>query len=510
MNNKNIPLTTTDMEVNCFANNEKLVASDERILFNKDDYYDNDNEDYALDVEAEQYVKPNVFQTNNTTKINNDEKKQSDKKIFSEKNNTYSSETDTKENMQKNTDDDDPNDESKWTHEELMLRKLDMLKKLGELKERGVKISTNYTLNHDYKTMKMEYELHTSIRSKRQALNFMGNCLVCLIKGVELVNDNVNPWDLKFDGKWSEKVATEMSDYYEILGEIYEKYTTPGKAIAPELRLLVSLLGGAGSIIITKGIANMTHSADDLEKNPDKFREIQKNVNQQNHQKMNDHWQKEHNIANERMNNIETMKQHKKEFDMMNDDNVKKQNEKHFNSMILSDARSANSKKKSQNQYSNREDNQNKQNIINIDPNMVTNMIRQQQYMQQKKTSMYNEMANLANVQKMLDDIEQEENDIMSNADTISSKKSIVKKQPEQSQKYKKYNNDSDDDVTSIASSAISFKNPNRDKILGRKSDESSVKQHEILDRNTAEKMIDEMNKEQKKKNTKKQPAKSR
>jgi hypothetical protein len=474
------------MEVNCFANNEKLIASDERILFNKDDYYNNDD-DYALDVEAEQFVKPNVFQQNTTQKLNNDNAERSDKKIYSEKNNTYTSESDTKETYRKNNhdddNDDDPDDETKWTHEELMLRKLDMLKKLGELKERGVKISTNYTLNHDYKTMKMEYELHTSIRSKRQALNFMGNVLTCIIKGVEMINDNVNPWDLKFDGKWSERVSTDMPDYYEILGEIYEKYTTPGKSMAPELRLFITLLGSAGGILVSRGMASMTHSADDLEKNPDKFREIQKTVAQQNNsnrKKMDDIMQKEHNVANERMSNIEILKQQKQEFDKMNDDSVKRQNEKHYNSMILSDARSNNSKKKNTNQ--------------DIDPNLITNMIKQQQFVQQKKSSMYNEISNLANIQKQLDSMQQLENDIMSNADTLSSRKYTSNR------KNTSLLDDNDNDNVSVASSAISFTNPRRKKILKKnKSDESSVMQHEVVDKDTAEKLMKEMNGEQKK-----------
>jgi len=61
----------------------------------------------------------------------------------------------------------DTEDESNWTKEKLALRNLDMLRKLGELSNRGVKLSQTYNMNSDYKTMKFEYDLHSEIRSKQ-------------------------------------------------------------------------------------------------------------------------------------------------------------------------------------------------------------------------------------------------------------------------------------------------------------------------------------------------------
>ena len=48
-----------------------------------------------------------------------------------------------------------------------MLKRLDMLRKLGELAQYKVKLSQNYNMNSDYFTMKYEYQLHTNIRAKQ-------------------------------------------------------------------------------------------------------------------------------------------------------------------------------------------------------------------------------------------------------------------------------------------------------------------------------------------------------
>ena len=59
------------------------------------------------------------------------------------------------------------NNESTLPREELMLRKIDMLCKLGELQADGVTLSQGYSLNSDYDAMKYEYILHRNIREGR-------------------------------------------------------------------------------------------------------------------------------------------------------------------------------------------------------------------------------------------------------------------------------------------------------------------------------------------------------
>jgi hypothetical protein len=158
------------------------------------------------------------------------------------------------------------------TKEELMLAKLTMLRKLGELKQLGVKLSQNYGLDSDLKMMEYEYKLHNDIRAKQNSVQWMGHMLIGILKGSELLNDNFNPFDIKLDGL-STKVSSDMNTYYAVLGEIYEKYNQPGKQMAPEFKLLMMVSGAALSMQVNRalpgfmgGIANSVQN-DDTVKN---------------------------------------------------------------------------------------------------------------------------------------------------------------------------------------------------------------------------------------------------
>ena len=125
-----------------------------------------------------------------------------------------------------------------------MLKKLDMLRKLGELAQYGVKLSQNYNMNSDYFTMKYEFELHKNIRAKQNSVNWMSSLMLNCIYGVEIMNDKYNPFDLKLTG-WSEQINADINNYYDVFGEIYEKYNKPGKNMSPELKLMLMVGGSA-------------------------------------------------------------------------------------------------------------------------------------------------------------------------------------------------------------------------------------------------------------------------
>jgi hypothetical protein len=54
---------------------------------------------------------------------------------------------------------------NKLSQGQQMLRKLDMLRKLGEFIQQGVKLSKNYNIGSDYFAMKYEYQSHANIKS---------------------------------------------------------------------------------------------------------------------------------------------------------------------------------------------------------------------------------------------------------------------------------------------------------------------------------------------------------
>merc|ERR1712139_105066 len=99
--------------------------------------------------------------------------------------------------------------------EEIMLKKLDMLRKLGELAQYGVKLSQNYNINSDYDTMKYEYELHRSIRAKRNGVNWMSSMMMNCVYGLEMLNEKYDPFSVKLKG-WSEQMNSEQDSYYDV------------------------------------------------------------------------------------------------------------------------------------------------------------------------------------------------------------------------------------------------------------------------------------------------------
>jgi hypothetical protein len=513
-NNHISACTTTDMHLEGLANPDKL--NPDLIYFDKYTYlnqnknnYDSDDEYGPIDDEAHNYTNNN--NTNNNDNKNSSQKNASDKQNVSDKQkkseSSNSSESDTEHNREQHyqsnqTQKVDPDDETTWTKEEMMLRKLDMLRKLGELSKAGVRLSQNYSLSSDYKTMKFEYELHSNIRSKQNSLNWMSNMLIGIVKGVELLNDNMNPFDMKFDGMWSNEVKSDISNYYDVLGEIYEKYTTPGKKMAPELKLFLMLTGSAVSIQMHKGIANYMASnsnvAGDLEDDPDKISELRKKAAQKKEEqkkKIQEKLDEEHKIATERMQNINMLKKKEEEYNEMKN-NAKNMNMGKFqNSLVLSESATAHSMPKRKQQ-------------------------QQQPQLQPKPQQMPNQMTkelqNLASINKMISEKKNNERKVMakkleitpdSESESESKSKSKSKSKSDSSSdsetesevSQKKKSNNCSASVRSSSSRSFMIKQPNLQKMIGNNSEQSkdetsSVRQIGVIKRETAEIMMNDDN----------------
>jgi hypothetical protein len=171
----------------------------------------------------------------------------------------------------------DPNDESSWTQEELMIKKLEMLRKLLELHKGGTQLTQNYNMNSDYKLMKMEYELHKGIRSKHNTVTWMSNMMINAVQGLEFLNDTYDPFGLELKG-WSEQISTNVNNYYDVFGELYEKYNKPGKSVAPEIKLFFMLSGSAlqfhmANKFLKGNLGGMNNS---IEQNPELAEELRR------------------------------------------------------------------------------------------------------------------------------------------------------------------------------------------------------------------------------------------
>ena len=327
-NIENLPTTETDMLWQYMANPDKMVPEDKVQLFNKskdspeyksgmkndhnskdnDNYNDNDQDDNLDD----------LLNKNNNAK--NDPLKPSafGPSYGDDKNNDNYDKYNQGDNHQKKSG----RDSEFQTEEEEALAKLDMLRKLGELLQYNVKLSQNYNMNSDYKAMKYEYELHRSIRDKRNGVKWLSNLMLNVCYGVEIANDNFNPFDFNLTG-WSEQMSDNIGDYDDVFGELYEKYCKSGKPIPPELKLMFMVSGSAIKFhlarTMVKSIPNLSEM---LSSNPNlanKLREeASRNKVKSQEQKTRTHFEqntnKQHEAATKQAVDLQMLKDKQNEY----------------------------------------------------------------------------------------------------------------------------------------------------------------------------------------------------
>lgn len=253
------------MLVDMLANSDKLISADKRWFPSG-----NQNDD-ELDDNINNYVTHNDIPVNSENNMNNPNN-------FNDMNDmNANTENRTHNGFDEQTEKQSSNDGSstnKFIDEEYenlsplekRLRRLDIMRSLGELRDLGCKV-TNYNIDDDYYMMKYELDLHKSIRSKRNWLGLYSHMLVGVVKGVELLNNNYNPFDFSLKGL-SDEVTADKTTYYEILGEIYEYHNVPGKKMNPWFRLMVSLIG---AVVLVGGKNNahkfIPNKSEDVEDN---------------------------------------------------------------------------------------------------------------------------------------------------------------------------------------------------------------------------------------------------
>lgn len=240
-------ITETNMMVSDLANTEKIVDSDKRRSTKtkkdsekskRDSHHHNESDDDKLDT----YIDNNPIGINTMRPM--PEYHQSMNPV-----NTVINDQ-TLPTTNKPTE----SEEKPESPEQIRLKKLDMLRKLSELAQAGCKLSQNYSMDSDYTTMKYEYEMHTGIRSKHNAVKWMQNIGINLVYGLEMANERYNPFDLKLKG-WSEVMNSDIDGYYDVFGELYEKYQTPGKPMPPEIKLLFMISASAIKVHLTHTMA---------------------------------------------------------------------------------------------------------------------------------------------------------------------------------------------------------------------------------------------------------------
>ena len=267
----------TDMLFNLLANEDKLVSDSDRVPYEKpdsdkkDDHYKDDSR-YNSETLDDYITKKDKGHAEYT---------QDHTDYYTAKDGPKPSQYGPKPSQYGPSFGDGPsvpqsqnsyNDDNEFkSKEEEMLAKLDMLRKLGELVQCGVKLSQNYNMHSDYKAMKYEYELHRGIRDKQNTVSYLGKLLAGGCYLIEKGNDKFNPFDFNLTG-WSDIMNDdiEAGNYYDVIGKLYEKYFQTKGSMSPELQLIGMIGISALQFHLAHAMVNNIPSLNEsLTKNPD-------------------------------------------------------------------------------------------------------------------------------------------------------------------------------------------------------------------------------------------------
>lgn len=130
-------------------------------------------------------------------------------------------------------------------------RKVELLRIFQELEQRGVRISSLYSMSSNLEDMEQEYEILKSVENKKQAVKLYKGFMINGIQALEFLNETYNPFDFHLKG-WSEHIGSSADDYNDVLGELYEKYKNTGRKIEPELKLVIMLMMSATTFHATQ------------------------------------------------------------------------------------------------------------------------------------------------------------------------------------------------------------------------------------------------------------------
>jgi hypothetical protein len=141
------------------------------------------------------------------------------------------------------------------TPQEIRMKKIELIRKLCEIKAKGFALTKEYDFNSSLEEMEYEYELLRSFADKRNGVKVFRNGLLQAVSVIEFLNDKYDPFDFHLSG-WGDHVSHEIDNWEDVLEELYEKYKGSGKKMAPEIKLLYLIVASAGAFHFTKSQAS--------------------------------------------------------------------------------------------------------------------------------------------------------------------------------------------------------------------------------------------------------------
>ena len=149
------------------------------------------------------------------------------------------------------------------TEQEIKLRKIEMLRKLCEIKTKGFTLSKEYNFSSSLEEMEYEYALLKSFADKRNGVKIFRSGFLQVVSVIEFLNDKYDPFDFHLSG-WNEHLQIEIDSWEDVLEEIYEKYKGSGKKMAPEIKLLYLIIASASAFHFTKAHASKLPGLDTM------------------------------------------------------------------------------------------------------------------------------------------------------------------------------------------------------------------------------------------------------
>lgn len=110
------------------------------------------------------------------------------------------------------------------------------------LQQQGIKSDLKLDISSNMNIVKAEVmRMQTELNSQKM-IKFMRKGLIAFVSGMEFLNNRYDPVGLHLNG-FSEHCMTSLGDYDGVFMRLYDKYKDRTKALAPEVELLMLLLG---------------------------------------------------------------------------------------------------------------------------------------------------------------------------------------------------------------------------------------------------------------------------
>ncbi len=138
--------------------------------------------------------------------------------------------------------------------EDIILEKQSVLLELERLRQRGLRLTKDYTLNDNLTDMQFEMRRHLLFMDEMNAISFMKDAMRLGFTGIELANNKIGPF-LDLDG-WSSQISSDIGKYDHALSKLYKKYWKRRTSTSPELELAFGIIGSMGMHHFRKKMGN--------------------------------------------------------------------------------------------------------------------------------------------------------------------------------------------------------------------------------------------------------------